>query len=150
MIEVFNLPWPKSCPSCQGFSRERADAFPVLRALRVYQLALQGGLLKMQASIHCIRVPGRNLLPQDHLHPGENTDVRSFPTTHLRKGNSVSFCSWCGRTTGDREKEARDERHWASTRWASPTSQYSWGLARPWPFRCTLMLSWISIRVGSF
>ena len=39
-----------------------------------------------------------------HLYLDGNKDVRSFSAAHLRRGNSVSFCSWCRRAVKDRKK----------------------------------------------
>lgn len=83
-----------------------------------------------------------------HLYPDKNEDIRSFPTTHLRKGKRVRFCSWCGGVMGMKQGVRRAQH--------LPPSELhllhnlACELARPRVFCCTLMLLWISVGVDSF
>ena len=55
-----------------------------------------------------------------------NKYIRSFSAAHWRRGNSISFCSWCRGAVRDRKKrkpETRGAEH--PPKWASPTSQFS-------------------------
>lgn len=116
-------PGARSCPTwaCRVLQRASTWAFPALKVLSVHQPTQQWVMFKTQTKTHWIKGSRWDLLLLNHSYPEEDIIIRSFPSTHLSKGNSTHFYNWYEAALRDRKERSWGREELSNPKRASPT-----------------------------